>query len=322
MSTPTRRCLWSKYIIMSTSLAIIEQTVLDILREENFSSSYPKTLIDLFANSAQQDILAGRLIHPITKEEAQKGDLHFLNTDVYYKNIQGTYTTIDAVSWDLVINVPDTSIYPATGSLFIWGQCVDYTSVTPTTFVLNAATPILFPFVAWTMVSIAFKLPDNFWTVKNVTYNNKIKLPAKQYDDMFEDLNNYKWSNFQRNKTTSIYESPYKVKPFYTIKDAKYLIIYQLNETGESIHLRYEKLPPLMTALQDSIIDNDLYAQSCISYLATAELLRNRGEEARASAIYSLAISRAKKMYSFYNDTVVESQNWVQYSTWKWKLNI
>jgi hypothetical protein len=305
---------------MATSLATIESTVLGILREEDFSSAYPKVLIDLFANSAQQDILAGRLIHPITKEETQAGDLHFLNSDVYYSNIQGTYTTIDALVGDTVLNVSDTTEYPTTGSLFIWGQCVDYTGKTATSF--TGVTPLLFAFVAGTMVSVAFKLPDDFSDIKNVVYNNKIKIPAKQYDDMFEDLNNYKGSNFQRNKTTSIYESPYKVKPFYTTKDSKYLIIFQLNETGESIHLRYQKLAPLMTSTQDSIIDNDLYAQSCISYLTVAELLRNRGEEVRASAIYSLAISRVKKMYDWYNDGTYESQNWVQYSTGKGKLNI
>jgi len=92
-------------------------------------------------------------------------------------------------------------------------------------------------------------LPADFSDIKQVIYNNKIKLPAKQYDDIFEDLNNYKGSNFQRNRGTSIYESPYKVNPFYTIKDAEYLIVYQLNETGTPIHLRYEKIPPEMTTL-------------------------------------------------------------------------
>lgn len=305
---------------MSVTLNTITQTMLDILREEWFSSAYPQTLCELFANSAQQDICWGRIIHPITKEEAQSGDLHFLNSDVYYSNIEWTYTTVVSNIGDVVINVSNTTDFPSTGSLFIWWQCIDYTGITATSF--TGITPLLFPFIAGTMVSVAFKLPNDFSDIKNVVYNNKIKIPAKQYDDMFEDLNNYKWSNFQRNKTTSIYESPYKVKPFYTIKDAKYLIVYQLNTTWESIHVRYEKMPPLMTSIQPSIIDNDLYAQSCISYLSVAELLWNRWEEARASAIYSLAVSWVKKMYSWYNDTTYESQNWTQYSIWKWKLNI
>ena len=88
-----------------------------------------------------------------------------------------------------------------------------------------------------------------------------------------------------RNNITSYYENEYNVSPFYTIKDTTYLIIFQLNETGASIRFRYVKTPPTMTSTGtpvDSIIDNDIYAQLCISELAVANMLFHRGEENRA----------------------------------------
>lgn len=306
--------------MMSTTLAQLTQICYDILREEWPSSSYPQSLMELFCNSAQQDILAWRIIHPFTKQEATAGDLHFLNWDAYYNNVDWTSLTSDATIGDVVLNVADTSEFPATWCLYLWGQIVEYTWKTPTTF--TGVTPLLFGFIGWTMVSIAFALPTDFSDILNVIYNNKIKLPAKQYDDIFEDLNNYKWSLVQKNWAMSIYESPYRVKPFYTIKDAQYLIIYQLNQTWTPIHLRYRKLAPTMTSIQWPIIDNDIYAQLTIPYLAVAEMLFNRWEEARAWDLYNVAISHVSKMYSYYNDTTYESQNGVHYSMGWGKVNI
>ena len=107
------------------------------------------------------------------------------------------------------------------------------------------------------------------------------------------------------------------VDPFYTIKDTTYLIIYQLNETGASIRFRYVKIPPTMTSIQGSIIDNDVYAQLCISELAVANMLFYRGEENRAGQIFNLAISDVRKLYSWYNDIEFESQNGKAYTMGK-----
>ena len=297
----------------------------DILRESSAdSTAYPLSLMQLFCNSAQQDILGGRIVHPFTKQEATAGDLHFLNSDAYYYNVEWSYTTADLTIGETSI-LADTTDFPTSGFLYLGWQVVSYSSITTTSFDWVPATwslSIKFPFIAGTMISIAFELPSDFGWIQNVIYNNKIKLPPKAYDDMFEDLNNYKGSNFQRNKVTSIYESPYKVKPFYTVKDAKYLIVYQFNETGIPIHLRYHRMAPMMTNTVDCTIDNDIYAKATIPYLAVAEMLFNRWEEKRAGDLYNVAISRVSKMYSRYNDTVYESQNGVTYSLWKWKLNI
>ena len=118
----------------------------------------------------------------------------------------------------------------------------------------------------------------------------------------------------------------YNVAPFYTIKDTTYLIIFQLNETDRPIHFRYKKTAPTMTSTWLtpvwSIIDNDVYAQLCISELAVAQLLFYRWEENRAWQIFNLAISDTRKLYSWYDDIEYESQNAKSYSVWHGKRNI
>lgn len=300
----------------------ITDTMLWILREEGFSSAYPQILMELLANAAQQDILGGRVIHPITGEEAQAWDLHFLNKDVYYSNVMSTYLTADTTIWATTLYAVTTD-YPTSWNLYLGQQVVSYTGITWTSF--TWVSGILFPYLAGTQVSIAFALPDDFSDVKNVIYNGKFKMPAKQYDDIFESMNDYKGSNVNRNKTSNIYESPYRVAPFYTIKDAAYLIIFQMNTSGESIHLRYECLAPMMTSTWtpvDCFIDNDIYALVTIPYLAVAMMMFERWEEQRGSAVFNNAIKNVKKLYSWYNDTSYESQNWVHYSMQGAKRNI
>lgn len=136
---------------------------------------------------------------------------------------------------------------------------------------------MLFAYPAGTEVSIAFALPTDYGSPINVIYNSRFKLPQKLYDDIYEDLNQYKGTDYMRNEANPFTSSPYRIPPFYTIKDATYLIVFSLNTTADSILLRYEKLPTTLTAGTDTVtIPNDTYAKSTIPYLATAELLYNR----------------------------------------------
>jgi len=304
---------------MAVYMKDITDTMIAILREEWFSSAYPQSLMELYANMAQQDIVGGRVIHPTTGEEAQAWDLHFLNTDVYYNNVKQTSLTNPCIIWDTILYA-DTTDYPVSGNLYIWGQVVSYSGITTTSF--TWVSGIKYPYIAGTYISICFALPDDFSDVKNVIYNNKFKLPAKPFDRMFEDLGDYKGSNTQRNLVNSIYENQYQVPPFYTIIDAAYLVVFQLNETGKAIHLRYEKLWQDMTDVIPSVIDNDIYAKICISHLAVAEMMYERWEEQRAAAIYMNAIKNVRKMYSWYNDTTYEDQNGTHIFVGKGKRNI
>jgi hypothetical protein len=112
-------------------------------------------------------------------------------------------------------------------------------------------------------------MPTDYMSTINLIYNNRLKLPAKQYDDVYEDLNSYKGTIHRRDREQPPYTSPYRVTPFYSIKDSDYLLIYNFTDTGDQILLRYEKLPTTMTATSDTAtIDNDDYTQTTIPLIA------------------------------------------------------
>ena len=312
--------LFFKTQTMAVNLETLREISYDILREEQNTSAYPLSLIDVMLNSSYQSICNGRLINPLNKEEVRKGQLSFLNTSKYYSNVPTISLSADTTEWATTLTVSDTTNYPTTGKLYINWNIITYTGKWATTF--TWVTGVLFDFASWTEISIAFALPSNFASIINITYNHKFKLPAKLYDDIFEDLNDYKGSNYQRNRGTSIYESPFRIQPFYTIIDNN-LVLFQINELDWQVHLRYEKLPTELSASSDEvIIDNDIYAKSTIPYLAIGEMLFNRWEEQRASELINFWIGKVNEMYTYYNNRSYEKLNWVSYSMWKGKLNI
>ena len=56
--------------------------------------------------------------------------------------------------------------------------------------------------------------------------------------------------------------------PFYTIIDGTYFVIFNRNNTGDQIHLRYEKLATAMSASADLATIPDAYSKSTIPYMA------------------------------------------------------
>lgn len=288
-----------------------------ILREEQSeSSAYPLILCDQYLNSAQMKICDGKVVNPLSRQVISKWQLPFLFKEVFYSNIQNTSLTIDTTIWATTLNVADTTNFPTTWTLFIAGNIIPYTGKTLTTF--TGCSDVLFAFQWWQSVDFAFTLPEDFSKALNLVYNNRFEMEMKLYDNIYEDLNAYKGTNWQNNRGTDPYNSQYRINPFYTIKDNQYLLIYQMYNTWDIIKLRYEKLPTEMVDDTDeSTIPNSIYAKGTIPYLAVAEMLFNRGEESRAAEIINFACWQITEMYSHYNDTMYQDPSGKQYKSGK-----
>ena len=308
---------------MSVTLQDLRTIVYDILREEETDSwSYTTTLVDLFLNSAQQKICNGRVINPLNKEEARKWVLPFLNTDKFYSTIGSTSLTATTSEWATTLTVDSTANFDSTWTIYIWGDIITYTWKTSTTF--TGVSGVSFARTSGKRVYPVYTLPTDYSSVINVIYNDRYKLEWKNYDDIFEMLNSYKGTYYNRWYADSYYDSNYMVQPFYTIKDNAYLILFQLDNNDYVMRMRYEKLPTTMTAITDTAtISNDIYAKTTIPYLAVAEMLYNRGEEWRAGEIINFAMGQIKEMYNYYNNTNHEKISGVQYKSAKWgKINV
>jgi len=290
-----------------------------IMREEADTSAYPYSLVDMFLNSTQQDYCSWMMIDTLTGQVIKKQTLPFLNTDIFYKNIPPVYLDADLEAGDTVITVSgDASFYPDNGgTLFIAGDTIPYLARTGNTF--TGCSNVLYPFQTGHQVSFAFTLPTNYMSPIQVIYNNRYKLPAMEYDKVFDSLRDIKEVNYWDSAYSSWdwyydYNNTNLIKaPFYTIKDNQYLIIWNRSDEW-MIHLRYEKKPSEMVGVNDlATIDNDIYAKTILPSFAAAEVLSFRWEDQRAKMIINESvIRRARASYDFYNNSMYEDINWTR----------
>lgn len=290
-----------------------------ILREQEGTTAYPLVLMDMLLNSAQNRICNGTVINPMNGQAVRKGQLPFLGTSAMYSNVTQTTlsaaTTVGATS----LSITDTTGFDSAGSIYINGNIITYTWKTATSF--TGVTNVLFAHLAGSDVSVAFTLPTTYGSITNITYNNQYKLQGKLYDDIWEDLNSNKNNGYNR-IDAQWFRASTIMPPFYTIIDGTYFVIFNRNNTGDQIHLRYEKLATSMTVAWSLATIPDSYSKSTIPYLAIGEMMYNRGEEERAANILNFALGQVKEMYTFYNNASFENINWVQVKTWKGKFNI
>jgi hypothetical protein len=309
------------------TLQNITDKMYDLLREsESDSWAYPLSFMQDLANQAQLRICSGKLFNPLQKQAVRKSRLPFLNTDQFYSNLAWTSLTVAAVIWATTLDAVTTN-YPASGSLFVDWNLLTYTWVTGTQFTGIPATwegSIAFAHAIGTRVFAAFDLPSDFMSGIQVIYNNKYKLENKLYDDIWEDLNSLKWTNNFRLRNNALYNWFIEFNPFYVFIDDLYLVPFNLNNTGDKIHLRYEKIPTVMSAITDtSIITNDQYAIMTVPYIAVWELLYNRWEEQRAAEILNFWLWQVSELYDFYNNKSAEKPSKTQYWAWQARfLNI
>ncbi len=301
-----------------TTLQDIRDIWYAILREEEDTSAYPLVLMDMLLNSAQNRICNGTVINPMNGQAVRKWSLSFLDSSEFYSNINITTLSADATVWATELDITDNTEYPTAGSIYIAGNIITYTGKSATQF--TWVTGVDFAHLSGAQVSKIFDLPADFWSIKWVTYANNFKLNNKSYDDMWEDLNSVK-SGWYNRTDAMWYRSQTTILPFYTIIGDK-ILIFNRNNTGDQIHVRYETTATTMTVSGSTTTIPELYAPSTIPYLAIGEMLYNRGEESRAAEIINFALWQIKEMYTYYNNKSHESINWVQYKIWKGKLNI
>lgn len=298
-----------------------------ILRENPaWNSAYPLSVMQWFCEIAQTKILNGLVVNPFPNgKNATRWQLPFINVDLFYVNVQMTTINVECVIGDTSLFVASVLNYPDAGTVFISGAIITYTSVDRTNNIFLDCSPIPFPFLAGTWVSIAFKLPDNYANIINVTYNNQFKLLPMLYDSIFEMLMDYKlnYNNWYDNtQVGTMGQQNFALNTFYTTKDDEYLLVFNINANRGMIYVRYQKLPDRFTMPSDaSTIPDNNWALTTIPYLAVGEMLYNRGEEQRASDIMNYAITNIQMLYDYYNNTSYENVSGTKFWTGKKHLN-
>lgn len=300
---------------MSKKLSDLRGKCYDILREEENSSAYPYSLVDDLVNTAQQKICSWLVVNPLNWMEVNKWQLPFLNKEVFYETYAIRYVSQEANVWDTEL-MCNTSWYPASWHLYVGWDIIKYGWKLDDRF--TNCEWIIRRLKWWEQISYVYEVPSDFMCPVNVVINDKMQIFNKDYDDVFEWLRDFKW------RTEYLYQNyRWDGKPFYAIKDDSYLIIYNINVSGISVRLRYERIPNVMVDANDlCVIPDDLYAMSVIPYLAVWEIMYNRWEEQRWAEVINFWMWQLREMYRFYNKMWVERMTSKNYRMWKWRLNI
>lgn len=283
-----------------------------ILRETEDVQAYPLVLADSFINKAQLAFCSGNIRNPLTWDVAQKWRLPFLNTDKFYENYSTIYLTAKWVLNGTTLTVWDNSSYPATWKLYLAWKTLAYTGK-PSSTSFTGVDALPFAFKNGSPVDLAHDLPSDYLSPIQLIYNNNRKLDAMQYDDIFETLNARKWYNWEID-----WYWANMLGSFYTIKDWETLLVFNAGNSGEMLHLRYEKKPTKMVEKTDLMtIDVDEYSHLIVWYFAVWDMLFNRWEEQRGAELINQAISLSRELYSLYNNSTMERQSGKQYKTGK-----
>lgn len=300
---------------MAKTLADLRNKCYNILREEENSSAYPYSLVDDLINSALWSVCSWLYVNPLTKEEIHKGQLPFLNKEVFYETSLTQYVAEDVNVWDTSIAM-NTGTRPNSWVCYIWGNIIEYREKDENH--LLQCTGINGKIKAWEQASIIYKIPSDFMSPINVILDDRVQIGNKNYDDVFEGLRDIKGNADYRVHNWRGYDNP-----FYVIKDWKYFMPYNINTSWNVFRLRYECKPNYLINAEDvCIIPDDVYAMSVIPYLAVWETMYNRWEEQRGAEVINWGGWELKKFYKFYNNQGVERNTSQQYKMAKSRFNI
>ena len=300
---------------MAVTLENLRAMCYDILREEENNSAYPYSLIDTLLNWAQQAVCSWLYVNPLNKEEVRKGQLPFLNREVFYETSLTQYVSADVLpgATEIAIN---TQTRPESWVAYIGWNIVEYRAKDDTH--LLQCTWINGKIKAWEQASLIFQIPSDFMNPINLILDDRVQITNEWYDDVFSKVRDNKGKWDYRFIQWRGYD-----KPFYVIKDDRYLILYNVNLAGHQLRLRYERLPEQLVLPEDEcIIPNDTYALNTIPYLAVWETMYNRWEEQRGAEVINWWMTKLKEMYKFYNKTGIERYTGQHYWMWKSKFNI
>lgn len=302
---------------MAITLTDLRTKCYNILREEENNSAYPYALVDDLINDAVWAICSWLYVNPLTKEEIHKGQLPFLNKEVFYETslVQYVSSDVSAGAEEIEIN---TGTRPDAWVCYIGGNIVEYREKDD--MHLYQCTWVNGKIKAGEQASIVYKVPSDFMSPINVILDDRVQIDNKNYDDVFEALRDNKglpeykyrflqWRGFD--------------KPFYVIKDGKYVVVYNINTNGDVLRLRYECKPNILINADDvCIIPDDVYAITTVPYLAVGETMYNRWEEQRGAEVINWWNGKLKEMYKYYNKMWVERNTSQQYKMAKSKFNI
>lgn len=282
-----------------------------ILSTSQDSKSYPETLMLSFINKAQNDICYGNVVNLQTNERIDKQALTFLEATKFYNSHMWYTLPSDATTGSSTLTITNT--FSSSGFLWINGNMISYTGNNGTTITgipTSWQLSIQFNHRGGSQVFQLESLPTDFWQLSRIFYtpassmvrNELISVDSRDLVNsvpgsyIYQYFNNY-GSNFTR-------------EFYYSMMKGKY-VLFLLNQVdNQPVMMDYQVRPTQLENDIDILTIPDDYALSTIPYIATAEMMANRGEMAEAIRLQNFGFQNVKNMYQFYATQRQELMYW------------
>lgn len=285
----------------TTTLSQLRTDVYDLLKQPENCKAYPYTLVDRTLNAAVFDLCMGGVALPETGEIIDKMNMPFLNRNTFFTSAYRITTSGATTAGAVTLDVSDTTYFPTAGSAWLQGDIITWTGKTATSF--TGVTGINFGWAAGSTIYAMYAVPADFGQMTAAYYTTGPN--AYQYKMIGFDYRDYREPTLNRDifrlfRDESVWANR---EYYYTLitDTAGTFFLPMLPVNGNAIRFDYQKMPDTLALTTDVCVIPDQFARRTVPYLASAEVLYNRGE-----ADYSRFLERygffrhVKQYYAFY----------------------
>lgn len=143
----------------NTKLSDVKTKIWRLLGQRSTSTNFDSDTLTEEINDVMQDIWRGKIKNPITKEYLRAWSMYFQENYYAFKVSKDSVTTAEVNVWDTSISMTTDSIAGA-GWLMIWGDYIQYTSITATS--IEWVSGITTKHNEWVVVKQLYALPENY----------------------------------------------------------------------------------------------------------------------------------------------------------------
>lgn len=287
----------------TTTLAQIRTACYNTIKQPEDCAAYPYALLDIFINKAHRNIFGGTVTDPTTERSLVKNSLPFADRTSFLTTLSPIYTSATATVGASSLSVGTTDSYPSTGALWIDGNIITYTGKTSTSFTGIPASgdgSISFAWASGSQIFALYSLPTDYLQTISLDYQTStnaqmIRMVGVDYRDVRNQQLNQQLYQF-----TQVDQMPWE--KYFTIVHGQYLLPF-IGVTGYAMRLEYVQSPTRLINSTDISSIPDDYILSTVPYLATGEMLLNRGESQEWLNLFKFGYMNVRDMYRFYNTT-------------------
>lgn len=312
----------------TTTLAELRHRTYSVINEEENVANFPIDFVDYAINSNITSVLSSNPMEA-NGQQTRTPPFPFLQRSMFYSTTMqcfvgeetvagGPVTFVDGSFWQTItgelvtVNGSSTIVanchsFPKSGTLWIAGNIVKYTSRTDTEF--RGCTGVEFAHPAGTAIYLLYQLPPDLGQISEVRYNSIIAIQYIPYANLLKQKRGQNWLYAGRRfRGNGAIINPDVYTPYqYTIIDSTYLLLVNVPESLDMVEAIYQKKAKVLVNSDDVTDIPNEFALAIIPYLAASDLYDSRDMFAQSDRLRLKGTGKLNEFYNFYIKQANES---------------